>query len=165
MFRWLKSSFGKKPESSEAFAKGRDFGELFFAEIERLTVAKFNYVEQKYCELFSGTLTNMVGSELPMPPIHYARALYSHYIDEVKKAESGLREELVRDLTEYESFFREMNMLDTFYKAIDERIGAFGETLRHRGLNVLTQSTDFLKDLDNKWRYQNPENAKLFPND
>ena len=37
MFGWLKNVFGKKPESNEAFVKGRDFGQLFFAEIEVIT--------------------------------------------------------------------------------------------------------------------------------
>lgn len=163
MFGWLKNVFAKKSEENEkAFQMGRDMADQFLMRIEQLTKAKFNYIEQRYCEIFSKSLTDIVGQELKIPPIYYARALYANFLDEVKDAEVNSREELVSQLENYRGLFQEMDMMHVFNTAVDEKIGKFGENLRYRGLNILTDSVDFLKEIDDKWRNENPEIAENF---
>jgi hypothetical protein len=97
------------------------------------------------------------------PPIVLAKVEYKLFLDNVKEKRLDIEHEINTAMSEWLSVASEMGVREDFDRLATARLNSFYERITMNAFQALIDKADKLKPADIKWREENPELAKQYP--
>ncbi|OWO93223.1 hypothetical protein B5E41_18180 [Rhizobium esperanzae] len=152
------------PEEQAAFEKGREISRAQTAEIEHFIGWRYEQIRTGYLAVIQKQFDSARQQE-EYSPMLVARADYSEFLGQVKKAQDQLKAEIYQHFYEWTDLNKELGVEDLIEKWLDQTLTDKFTALSLNGLKVLTDNADILKTTDDNWRRKFPELAAVQPLD
>jgi hypothetical protein len=160
MFGWFKKK--EDPKTTEAFQKGRELGAQLMETVERWFVEGLGPYRQYMLKTLDESLFDY-GTRMDIPPIYFAKARYSDFLESLDKQNPQVRE---RTLNALKDWLEVADMTDIRREVdafLEKNFSEFDLKLRLEGLEKLCERVPMLKDADDVWRRENPELSLQHP--
>jgi hypothetical protein len=162
MFGWFRPK--QDPKLTRAYEMGRQSGESFAADLEKLLEVRFKPVSEGYLGVVQGQYNKCL-TPTDAPPIIVARIEYKVFLENVEQLRGKMMGEITATLCGWLDLADQMQMRDKFTELIQANVDKFCRELSETGLQRLLDMAHALKLADDQWRAENPELSAKFPPD